>query len=230
MDSTRAKPQIKITMNGPYNVYGNIPLTKMVIDADKDGYPYQWREVEQYPKKKTYSLCRCGKSNNKPYCDREHVNIMFDGTEKAGYAKFMDNVKLYNGPQLRLYDNKPLCVSSGFCTRDGNIWNLTTHSDTPEYREIAIEEAHDCPSGRLVVHDKEDIPIEADFEPSIVVTEDQHGVLGPIWIRGKVPIMSSERMEYELRNRVTLCVCGSSDNKPFCDGHHTILEAPDVEE
>jgi CDGSH-type Zn-finger protein len=229
MDSTGAKPQIKITLNGPYIVTGNIPLTKMVIDADEEGYPYQWREVEKYPKRKTYALCRCGKSKNKPYCDGEHVKNVFDGTETAGYSEFMDNVKLYDGPELRLYDNKPLCVGSGFCTRDGNIWNLTTHSDNPEYREIAIMEAHDCPSGRLVVHDKEDSPIEADFEPSIVVTEDQHEVLGPIWIRGNIPVISVEGKEYEVRNRVTLCVCGGSDNIPFCDGDHTISHTPNGE-
>jgi CDGSH-type Zn-finger protein len=28
---------------------------------------------------------------------------------------------------------------------------------------------------------------------------------------------------YEVRNRVTLCRCGGSSNKPFCDGIHKEL-------
>jgi len=227
---SETKPRIKITLNGPYIVTGNVPLNKMVIDADEEGYPYQWRDIKKYPPRKNYALCRCGKSKNKPYCDSEHIKYGFDGTETAGYAKFMENVKIYDGPTLKLFDNKPLCVGSGFCTRDGNIWNLTTHSDTPDYREIALQEAADCPSGRLVLWDKQGNPIEPDFEPSIVVTEDQHGVPGPIWVRGNIPIVSADGIDYEVRNRVTLCVCGGSDNKPFCDGNHTDTHSPDVHE
>ena len=36
-------------------------------------------------------------------------------------------------------------------------------------------------------------------------------------IRG-VTVADGER--YEVRNRVTLCRCGASANKPFCDGAH----------
>lgn len=63
----------------------------------------------------------------------------------------------------KLFDNKPLRVGSGFCTRDENIWNLTTHSETHDYREIAILEAADCPSGRLVLWDKQGNSIEPDL-------------------------------------------------------------------
>lgn len=214
-------PRVKITENGPYRVTGNVPLSKMVIDADDEGTPFRWREVEKYPEKKDYLLCRCGKSEAMPYCDGDHSENGFDGTETAGYALYMDNVKVYDGPELKLTDNKPLCTGAGFCTRDGNIWNLTMHSDNPEYRDTAIQEAADCPPGRLVVWDKDDNPIEPDFGPSIVITENQYGVPGPIWVRGYIPIESVEGKTYEVRNRVTLCNCGRSHNKPFCDGVHT---------
>jgi CDGSH-type Zn-finger protein len=223
MDSKANQPRIKVTLNGPYIVRGNIPLTKMVIDADNEGYPYKWREIHNYPQQKTYSLCRCGGSNNKPYCDGEHTKNNFDGSETAGYTKYFDNVSKFEGPELTLLDNKPLCVNAGFCTRAGNIWNLTTHSDRLGFRDIAIQEAFDCPSGRLVLLDKLGNVLEPDFEPGIVVTVDQDGIIGPIWVRGNIPIESSDGKEYENRNRVTLCICGKSDNKPFCDGEHLLL-------
>jgi CDGSH-type Zn-finger protein len=43
---------------------------------------------------------------------------------------------------------------------------------------------------------------------------------GPIWVRGGIPIESAKDEIYEIRNRVTLCGCGRSSNKPFCDGTH----------
>ncbi|UCF09264.1 MAG: CDGSH iron-sulfur domain-containing protein, partial [Thermoplasmata archaeon] len=43
---------------------------------------------------------------------------------------------------------------------------------------------------------------------------------GPIWVRGRIPIESADGHIYEIRNRVTLCRCGWSSNKPFCDSSH----------
>ncbi|HUS98844.1 MAG TPA: CDGSH iron-sulfur domain-containing protein [Candidatus Thermoplasmatota archaeon] len=46
------------------------------------------------------------------------------------------------------------------------------------------------------------------------------GVSGPIWIRGGIPIESANGSPYIKRNRITLCRCGKSKNKPFCDSSH----------
>jgi hypothetical protein len=91
-----------------------------------------------------------------------------------------------------------------------------------EAKRIAIEEARDCPSGRLVVWDKKtDKPVEPEFERSVGLVEDpQVGVSGPIWVRGGIPAESADGKTYEIRNRVTLCRCGKSSNKPFCDSSH----------
>jgi hypothetical protein len=115
-------------------------------------------------------------------------------------------------------DKQELCVGAGFCDRDAGIWNLIVHSDRPGFREIAIEEAANCPSGRLVLRDIQGNPIEPDYEPSIVVTEHEDGTPGPLWVRGEVEIESADGVVYEKRNRVTLCRCGKSLNKSLCDG------------
>ncbi len=214
------KAKIKVTEGGPYIVSGGIPLLRMIIKWDSYGDPLCWLELEKYPPKKSYILCRCGSSENKPYCDGSHTNVEFTGTETAGNEPYMENVDRYNGPELKLTDKRKLCASAGFCTRDAGIWNLTIHSDRPGFREIAIEEAADCPSGRLVVWDTQDNLIEPVFEPSIVVTEHKKGVLGPLWVRGGIEIESADGTVYNKRNRVTLCRCGESHNKPLCDGIH----------
>jgi hypothetical protein len=106
--------------------------------------------------------------------------------------------------------------------RAGGIWSLVEMSDDGEARGIAVEEACNCPSGRLVLKDNENgKTIEPEFEKSIVVIEypprNEHG---PLWIRGGIPIESVDGKPYEIRNRAALCRCGRSKNKPFCDGRH----------
>lgn len=214
------KAKIKVTKDGPYLVTGGIPLLRMIIETDSYGDSCTWREVERYPHRERYTLCRCGKSRNKPYCDGAHKLQRFNGTETASNEPYLENVKEYLGPELKLTDKRELCVGAAFCVREAGIKNLVVYSDRPGFKEIAIEEAANCPSGRLVVWDKQGNPIEPDYEPSIVITEHKNGLSGPLWIRGEVEIESADGTIYEKRNRVTLCRCGKSLNKPFCDGSH----------
>jgi CDGSH-type Zn-finger protein len=43
---------------------------------------------------------------------------------------------------------------------------------------------------------------------------------GPIWLRGGVVLTSADGHQHEKRNNMTVCRCGASKNKPFCDGTH----------
>ena len=80
-------------------------------------------------------------------------------------------------------------------------------------------------AGRLVVWDKETQKVfEPPFEPSISIIEDPGiRVSGPIWVKGGIRIESADGKSYTVRNRVTLCRCGQSSNKPFCDGTHASM-------
>jgi CDGSH-type Zn-finger protein len=105
-------------------------------------------------------------------------------------------------------------------------------SDDPRLKQLAIEEAGNCPSGRLVAWGKmSGQPLEPKFEPSISVTEDTvQKVSGPLWVKGGVEIEAADGFSYEVRNRVTLCRCGRSVNKPFCDGNHCKIKFNDGDE
>ncbi len=48
---------------------------------------------------------------------------------------------------------------------------------------------------------------------------------GPIRVEGDFTICDPEGREFGLGGRtlVSLCRCGHSENKPFCDGHHKIV-------
>jgi CDGSH-type Zn-finger protein len=187
-----------------------------------EGTPNKWVEGRKFAKQEKCGLCRCGQSKNKPFCDGTHVKVNFDGTETVGLEAYLNQAKEIDGPALKLTDVEVLCASARFCHRAGGIWNLVLQSGNAEARRIAVEESGDCPSGRLVVRDKKTgKTVEPRFERSIGLVEDpQMGVSGPIWVRGGIPVESADGKVYEIRNRVTLCRCGKSSIKPFCDSSH----------
>jgi len=216
------KGRIVISRDGPYLVSGDLPLRKEISVVGVEGEPEKWREGVKCRVGASYRLCRCGRSEQKPFCDNAHERVCFDGTETATGNSFAQQARRLRGRNLELDDAEPLCASARFCRPRGGIWQLTARSNDPAKRRLAIQQAGNCPAGRLVVYDKKTgKPIEPEFLPSLSLTEDpSKKVSGPIWVKGRIPVVSSSGKAYEVRNRVTLCRCGKSKNKPFCDGRH----------
>jgi CDGSH-type Zn-finger protein len=65
---------ITIKKDGPYRVEGDLAELSIV---DHEGKPVS---IEG---KKAFSLCRCGASVTKPFCDGMHSKIGFKGAEEA---------------------------------------------------------------------------------------------------------------------------------------------------
>jgi len=67
--------------------------------------------------------------------------------------------------------------------------------------------------------------LEPHFEPSLGLVQDTaREISGPLWVRGGIPVIGADGVTYEVRNRVALCRCGGSGNKPFCDGTHLTID------
>ncbi len=199
-----------------------MPLTIEEICNDDKGYCRHWRVATTFPLQQHYALCRCGRTQNPPFCDGSHATTDFIGTETAGNEPHLRRPRIYRGPALVLDDYEGLCAHARFCMRAGGIWGLTEDSGDPEARATAIKEASMCPSGRLVVRNPATgEAMEPRLERSIAVVEyPAKGEHGPLWVRGGIPVISADGASYTVRNRVTLCRCGRSRNKPFCDGSH----------
>ena len=213
--------KINIVKNGPYLISGNVPLSELVIVPGEKGNEYKKGRV--FETEKEYALCRCGKSSTMPFCDGTHKKIPFDGTLTASHKSIKDQSVIYEGINIMLEDTEKLCAFSRFChSTEGDVWNLTQDATSKNEEEEAIRLACECPSGRLVMTDKTNGKvIEPNFKPSIAILQDpQKDCSGPIWVRGGIPIVDDEGHQYEVRNRVTLCRCGKSYNKPFCDANH----------
>jgi len=222
MDKKNNRMKIKVKPNGPYLVTGGISLSDQIFILDDDCLSTGYREGKKYPLQEEFELCRCGKSKDKPYCDGTHNDVEFDGSETASRKPFMEQAEpATTGAVMDLYDVVSLCANARFCDRAGGAWDNTRASDEPEAKKIALQEVFDCPAGRLVLKDKAGNDIETEIEPSIgLIIDPVVNVYGPIWARGGIPVEAADGKLYEVRNRVTLCRCGKSENKPFCDGKH----------
>jgi CDGSH-type Zn-finger protein len=225
-----SEKKIVVSKDGPYVVSGDIPLTMQIISPNKEGLSWDWKQGKKFETEASeYSLCRCGYSNTKPFCDKTHSKIHFDGTESATRKPFVRQAETFDGPTLILKDAEELCAFARFCDPGGKIWSLIEQTDDPETRELAIREANHCPAGRLVVEDKATgKEIEHPLPQSIGLVEDPAlGCSGPLWVRGGIRIESHDGKPYEPRNRATLCRCGSSSNMPFCNGSHASIKFRD---
>lgn len=213
-----SEKKIIVSKNGPYKVSGSIPLSKEKIVSDEAGNSVEWKKTQDYPANEEYSLCRCGRSAGKPFCDSSHIRG-FDGTETASRKTYEEQDKKVEGATVDLTDTEELCAAARFChNKHGRIWNLVKDSKNDS---VVRNQAFRCPSGRLVLWDKYGRAIEPNFGQSISLIEDTvKGVSGPLWVKGGVSLVSSDGHVYERRNRVTLCRCGKSNNKPFCDCTH----------
>lgn len=219
--------RMKILPGGPYEVSSDIPLRQAIIEIDRQGVSQRWGQGKAYENSpdEPYHLCRCGRSENKPYCDGTHTKIGFHGTEYAGHEPYVDGCKVYEGGTVDLYDNESLCASMRFCDRGKGVWQATIDSDDPASKDLAIQEACDCAAGRLTIVEKDGTMVEPEFEPEVDPVEDTAaGRRGPLWVKGGITLEGADGNEYEVRNRMTLCRCGESRNMPFCDISHMRCE------
>jgi CDGSH-type Zn-finger protein len=212
--------KIKVSKDGPYLVSGNVPLIQEKSVNGVEGEPCCWEKVKDFESKEEYSLCRCGKSKAKPYCDGSHKAEGFVGDDHS-MKKYDELADEYPGPKSTLCDCGDICSSARFCHPSGSAWTLVEKGDDKS-EKILEEEVACCPSGRLTLKDTETGESkERKYDPEISVTLDPPAeVAGPLWVKGRIEIESSSGEALEKRNRVTLCRCGKSGNKPFCDGSH----------
>ena len=67
--------------------------------------------------------------------------------------------------------------------------------------------------------------LEELSQPLIHTIEDDGlKISGPLWIRGGIRVESASGKSYEVRQKQTLCRCGASGNKPFCNGAHASIK------
>jgi CDGSH-type Zn-finger protein len=217
-----AEPEIRIEENGPYQVTGSLPISRTRKVKTEYGEPIDYAPLEPLGSDAMYRLCRCGKSENKPFCDDSHLEEpRVDVKERADRGPRAERADVFRSTEdgAVISDDLSLCSKAGYCKdRFTGVWQMLGEAD-PAVRERMARMVELCPSGRLAWADSLDSPDhEPDYEPEIAVFRN-----GPLFVRGGVRVVGADGEAYEVRNRQALCRCGYSQNKPFCDGTHALV-------
>ncbi len=200
--SSAEKPSITPSPDGPYLV------KKLQNFANRKG-PIEGKD--------TMALCRCGGSANKPFCDGTHAKIGFSSAKLEGRVE--DKRDNYVGEKITIHDNRGICAHAGRCT-DGlaAVFRLKEepwiHPDTASRDEI-IATINKCPSGALSYTVEGVEHPDRDGAASIFVAPN-----GPYVVNGGPDLLDTARGEGASTEHFTMCRCGGSKNKPFCDGTH----------
>ena len=92
-----------------------------------------------------------------------------------------------------------------------NVAGAWIHPDAATPEQVA-ELAHNCPSGAITYERTDGGPQEAPPKVNLIRIREN----GPLALHGEVTIAG-----HGAQLRATLCRCGQSARKPFCDGSHT---------
>jgi len=225
----RSSERVVVTRDGPYVVHGYVPLVQKTQVVSEHGEPLTWKKVGRFEAPETYDLCRCGQSSDKPFCDSTHALTDFCGTETADTGGTAERQVVYEGgTKIVVKRDYSLCMDSGFCeNRVTNVQEMVPHTDDTQVRAEVMAMIERCPSGSYAYSVEEgEGDIEPDLPEQVAVTTEitsDGPIAGPLWVTGNIPIERSDGQPFETRNRVTLCCCGLSKNKPLCDGEHRAM-------
>jgi CDGSH-type Zn-finger protein len=209
--------RIEVAPNGPYLVYGSVPVSRRRTVLSEHQEPLTSQTTDRLRTAEAIALCRCGGSSDKPYCDGTHRRNGFDGTESAPTDRYDDRARVYEGTRVTVRDDRSICEHAGFCgNRLTNVWKMVKDTGDSIARAQMISMIERCPSGALTYRvEGDDRDIEPDFGIGVAVIGD-----GPYLVSGSLPLTRADGQPFESRNRMTLCRCGQSAQKPLCDGSH----------
>ena len=203
------------------------------IETKEDG-PYVASGIEVFQTSrsdyiktsKTMVLCRCGQSGSKPFCDGSHVKVNFNSKKIDGRQP--DRLDDYVGCGITIHDNRGVCSHIGYCT--DNLPSVFRMGVEPWINpngasvEDIIKVIRMCPSGALSYTIDEVKFDTLDREAGVSLIRD-----GPYHVVGGVKLDDYFGSKPQSKEHYTLCRCGGSKNKPFCDGTHYYIKFKDDE-
>jgi CDGSH-type Zn-finger protein/uncharacterized Fe-S cluster protein YjdI len=137
-------------------------------------------------------------------------------TVAAPTSTIVDGVERVQGEKLELLFEAKRCIHARFCVTGApkvflaNVQGPWIHPDAMPVERV-VEIAHACPSGAIRYRRIDGASDETAPPVNLASVRER----GPYAFRGQLQIDGEAR-----GFRATLCRCGASKNKPFCDGSH----------
>nr|WP_275578241.1 ferritin-like domain-containing protein [Dyella mobilis] len=134
----------------------------------------------------------------------------------APAASVQDGIEQVDGKQLTILFETKRCIHARFCVTGAptvflaNVQGPWIHPDTMDAERL-VDIAHACPSGAIRYQRHDGRPEESAPPVNLAATREA----GPYAFRGDLRLNGGFA-----GYRATLCRCGASKNKPFCDGSH----------
>jgi CDGSH-type Zn-finger protein len=203
-DAGRPEPTIEVSADGPYRVRD----IEALVGAD--GEPLGLKAI--------LALCRCGGSANKPFCDGTHKTLGFSGASQPDATARHE--REYAADSITIRDRRWICSHAAECVgglpavfRAGQRpWVVADAASAEQIADVVAR----CPSGALsaiLAGATEETPTSRLAR----ITIEKNG---PYRVSGHVTLRDPSGIEPPVAMRFTLCRCGQSQNKPFCDGTH----------
>jgi CDGSH-type Zn-finger protein len=220
------KPKIMPLSNGPYYLINDME-PKVVENLQNS-------KGESLSTIRGVSLCRCGASKNKPFCDGTHGTIGFSSENKEdvndSHHTVKDKRKSYVGKGITIHDNRRICSHAAECVNNlPSVFKLNArpwiNADAAETEEEIINTIKKCPSGALSYSvDGIEYRDQNERKPMITISKG-----GPYLVTGGIELIGDniQFAEGSSKEHYTLCRCGASNNKPFCDGMHRVINFKD---
>lgn len=158
------------------------------------------------------TLCRCGQSKNKPFCDGQHVKSDFSSERDVNSD---DERLVFKGDPVTIFENIAICSHAGFCPSGKPDKWRPEHGEQEFTDEELIKKIKQCPSGALSYSRGETEYRDQDRPVKVRLKKD-----GPLEIEGGIELRNVNWGEGASREHYALCRCGASKMKPFCDGSH----------
>ncbi|WP_303310302.1 (4Fe-4S)-binding protein [Hymenobacter sp. BT730] len=142
-------------------------------------------------------------------------------------------VKHYSNGTVTVVWQPALCIHSRHCVRglpgvfdfERRPWIDPTAAASPEI----MRQIEQCPSGALSYFLDHEAPAVPDDQKTtaaeavpIATIRVEVSPGGPLLISGPVVVRTPDGLEHS-HPRTSLCRCGQSKNKPYCDGTHRDL-------
>lgn len=229
---TKKRPKILALPNGPYYLLNDVKSKAVENLQNSKGEPLS--TVSEV------ALCRCGASKNNPFCDGMHAIIGFSTDNKVGESIsnssnsvekkiIKDKRKDYLGRKITVHDNRKICSHAAECINNlSSVFKLNSRPwidpDASEINKI-VDTIGKCPSGALSYSiDGIEYRNQSDRNPKVIVSKH-----GPYVITGGVELIGNNVQfgDGASKENYTLCRCGASNNKPFCDGMHEVINFKD---
>jgi CDGSH-type Zn-finger protein/uncharacterized Fe-S cluster protein YjdI len=136
---------------------------------------------------------------------------------KAPASTVSGGVETAQGERIEIEFEAKRCIHSRFCVTGApqvflaNVKGPWIHPDAMPVDRL-VEVAHACPSGAIRYRRKDGAPEEPVPPVNLASVREA----GPYAFRGQLEIDGAPA-----GFRATLCRCGASGNKPYCDGSHS---------